>query len=235
MRLVLWWWAWLFLLDCDVRDQIRFSFGRRCLSVLASSIFPDASFLLLFSRCMWQNIFSEWAYLRSFWCLDFPLCFVLGLRFLSLVSLVCSGFDVCSDLAPIGSCRWISLLFGRGCARALRSFPWTCGFCNGTLRSFVRACNFWSLLFLVEVFIDVTASCCEGYIALWPGPSGHQGFVGIAFLGLFLRWDLLIQIFRPIWGFFPDYVFFFFVALQPAVVPLWKIYTHDWVVRKAPT
>jgi hypothetical protein len=103
------------------------------------------------------------------------------------------------------------------------------------LRSFVRACNFWSLLFLVEVFIDVTASCCEGYIALWPGPSGHQGFVGIAFLGLFLRWDLLIQIFRPIWGFFPDYVFFFFVALQPAVVPLWKIYTHDWVVRKAPT
>jgi hypothetical protein len=40
--------------------------------------------------------------------------------------LVCSRFDVYSDLAPFGCCQWLSLLFGRGCARALRSFLWAC-------------------------------------------------------------------------------------------------------------
>jgi len=36
------------------------------------------------------------------WCLDLPLCTSPGLRFLSLVSLICSRFDVCLDPSPFG-------------------------------------------------------------------------------------------------------------------------------------
>jgi len=78
---------------------------------------------------------SRFGVLLQGWCLYFSFsdsCLLIEvlalLHFLRLLTLgvsVCSGFDVCSDLASFGGC-WCILLFGGGCTSALRSYPWAC-------------------------------------------------------------------------------------------------------------
>jgi hypothetical protein len=53
---------------------------------------------------------SSWVRGSGFgsWCVDLPLCSAPGVVVPLSGFVGCSGFDVCSVLAPFGGCRWFA-------------------------------------------------------------------------------------------------------------------------------